>query len=234
MRYLLPCKRTYSRTTLLGNRYYDPSTGRFLTQDPDQDGNNWYDYCANNPLRWADPTGLIHVVVTIGENGLGVAKVYADKGDLIPTIGGMTIAKGGELLEEFPVDNHTPNMHGNPDTPNIHSPYPPGIWPITGIGHGKRISPNWLQIRGVPATMGKWLHSGYGSQWQHGTWGCMRGSQAAIDYLAWLVSINRGDKHNRVTVTHVNRNVDYPSYGVFGSGLLSLPVSDPIHTKIPY
>ncbi len=57
MRYLLPCKRTYSRTTLLGYRYYDPSTGRFITQDPAQDANNWYDYCANNPLRWADPTG---------------------------------------------------------------------------------------------------------------------------------------------------------------------------------
>ncbi len=43
---------------LLGYRYYDPSTGRFLTQDPAQDGNNWYDYCANNPFRWLDPYGL--------------------------------------------------------------------------------------------------------------------------------------------------------------------------------
>lgn len=44
---------------LLGHRYYDPSTGRFLTRDPIQDGRNWYSYCRNNPLGGADPTGLV-------------------------------------------------------------------------------------------------------------------------------------------------------------------------------
>ncbi len=43
---------------LLGHRYYDPSTGRFLTRDPAKDGQNWYDYCRNNPLCWQDPRGL--------------------------------------------------------------------------------------------------------------------------------------------------------------------------------
>jgi RHS repeat-associated protein len=43
---------------LLGHRYYDPSTGRFLTRDPIKDGRNWYGYCGNNPLRWVDPLGL--------------------------------------------------------------------------------------------------------------------------------------------------------------------------------
>ena len=42
---------------LLGHRYYDPSTGRFLTRDPAKDGRNWYEYCANNPLRAVDPSG---------------------------------------------------------------------------------------------------------------------------------------------------------------------------------
>jgi RHS repeat-associated protein len=42
---------------LLGHRYYDPSTGRFLTRDPIGDGRNWYAYCENNPLKWVDPTG---------------------------------------------------------------------------------------------------------------------------------------------------------------------------------
>ena len=35
---------------LLGHRYYDQSTGRFLSEDPARDGANWYAYCANNPL----------------------------------------------------------------------------------------------------------------------------------------------------------------------------------------
>jgi len=43
---------------LLGHRYYDPSTGRFLTRDHAKDGRNWYSYCANKPLECTDPSGL--------------------------------------------------------------------------------------------------------------------------------------------------------------------------------
>lgn len=42
---------------LLGHRYYDSSTGRFLTRDPAKDGSNWYAYCENDPLRRFDPDG---------------------------------------------------------------------------------------------------------------------------------------------------------------------------------
>ena len=43
---------------LLGHRYVDPSTGRFLTRDPAQAGRNWYAYCENNPSKKVDPKGL--------------------------------------------------------------------------------------------------------------------------------------------------------------------------------
>jgi RHS repeat-associated protein len=43
---------------LLGHRYYDPSTGRFLTRDPVGDGSNWYAYCGSSPLARSDPWGL--------------------------------------------------------------------------------------------------------------------------------------------------------------------------------
>ena len=43
---------------LLGHRYYDSSTGRFLTRDPAKDGRNWYEYCGNNPIGYCDPDGL--------------------------------------------------------------------------------------------------------------------------------------------------------------------------------
>ena len=43
---------------LLGNRYYDSDSGRFLSADPAQSGDNWYAYVGNNPLRHTDPTGL--------------------------------------------------------------------------------------------------------------------------------------------------------------------------------
>ena len=42
----------------LRNRYYDSSTGSFITEDPIKDGNNWYGYCAGNPLNAWDTSGL--------------------------------------------------------------------------------------------------------------------------------------------------------------------------------
>lgn len=42
---------------LLGHRYYDSSTGRFLTRDQRKDGRNWYVYCDNCPVRRGDPNG---------------------------------------------------------------------------------------------------------------------------------------------------------------------------------
>ncbi|HRI43297.1 MAG TPA: RHS repeat-associated core domain-containing protein [Fimbriimonadaceae bacterium] len=43
---------------LLGHRYYEADTGRFLTRDPIKDGRNWYGYCAGSPNIFADPSGL--------------------------------------------------------------------------------------------------------------------------------------------------------------------------------
>jgi len=43
---------------LLGHRYYDADTGRFLSRDPAFAGRNWYGYCHNNPLKSVDASGL--------------------------------------------------------------------------------------------------------------------------------------------------------------------------------
>lgn len=41
-----------------GERYYDPSLGRFLQVDPMEGGSaNAYDYCSGNPVDCADPAG---------------------------------------------------------------------------------------------------------------------------------------------------------------------------------
>ncbi len=42
---------------LLGHRYYDPTTGRFLSRDPIGDGRNWYVYVLSNPIRFFDSWG---------------------------------------------------------------------------------------------------------------------------------------------------------------------------------
>ncbi len=41
---------------LLGHRYYDPTTGRFLSRDPIKDGRNWYDPSLDGPAL-AQPAG---------------------------------------------------------------------------------------------------------------------------------------------------------------------------------
>ena len=43
---------------LMGHRYYDPGSGRFITRDPIGSGTNWYRYADNNPLKNVDPDGL--------------------------------------------------------------------------------------------------------------------------------------------------------------------------------
>ena len=68
---------------LLGHRYYDPETGRFLSRDRAMDGPNWYCYVFNNPLRAIDSAGLsgreIGAVVgglIGGCLGTGVASIF--------------------------------------------------------------------------------------------------------------------------------------------------------------
>ncbi|MDX1931767.1 MAG: RHS repeat-associated core domain-containing protein [Capsulimonadales bacterium] len=55
---------------LLGHRYYDASTGRFLSRDPIHDGYNWYAYCGNDPVNWVDPEGFVAAALVLGGLGL--------------------------------------------------------------------------------------------------------------------------------------------------------------------
>jgi len=44
-------------TYYLRARYYEPGTGRFLSEDSAHDGLNYYTYCYNNPGSYVDPSG---------------------------------------------------------------------------------------------------------------------------------------------------------------------------------
>jgi RHS repeat-associated protein len=82
---------------LLGHRYYDSSLGRFITRDPIKNGQNWYTYSGSDPINAVDPSGLIHIVITIGEDGRGTGQAYADEGDMIPDgRGGWIKARGAK------------------------------------------------------------------------------------------------------------------------------------------
>ncbi len=42
-------------------RWYDADTGRFISEDPARDGQNWFIYVSNNPLKFIDPSGMSRV-----------------------------------------------------------------------------------------------------------------------------------------------------------------------------
>ena len=64
----------------LRNRYYNSSTGRFITEDPAQAGVNWYSYCGGNPVNFIDPWGLESYIIYLPEFE---REAYADKQDLV-------------------------------------------------------------------------------------------------------------------------------------------------------
>ena len=39
-------------------RYYEPASGRFLSEDLKRDSENWYAYAKNNPVAFADASGF--------------------------------------------------------------------------------------------------------------------------------------------------------------------------------
>ncbi|MBS1700313.1 MAG: RHS repeat-associated core domain-containing protein [Armatimonadetes bacterium] len=39
-------------------RYYEPTAGRFISEDPGAQGTNWFRYCSNDPVSGLDKTGL--------------------------------------------------------------------------------------------------------------------------------------------------------------------------------
>ncbi|MDR3692036.1 MAG: RHS repeat-associated core domain-containing protein [Fimbriimonas sp.] len=63
---------TDSGLMLLGHRFYDPASGRFITRDSAKDGRNWYAYCYNNPVAHVDPDGHIVPLVVIAILAIGI------------------------------------------------------------------------------------------------------------------------------------------------------------------
>jgi RHS repeat-associated protein len=88
-------------------RYYDPALGRFISQDPARDGNNWYAYCNSNPTSYVDPTGCEGTLgetltangAAAGTGGAGVVSLFRGvNGEQLKAI----IENSYKLVSEWP------------------------------------------------------------------------------------------------------------------------------------
>ena len=71
--------------SLLGHRYYDTGTGRFITRDPIgyAGGSDLYSYTENNPVGRKDPSGYISTLDTPEAIDIQLTMLEKGEGDLI-------------------------------------------------------------------------------------------------------------------------------------------------------
>jgi RHS repeat-associated protein len=142
---------------LLGHRYYDASTGRFLSADPAQVGTNWYEYCDNDPLNRADPSGLYsfdnynpggtngqHSTLPINATGNqgGNPTLNVSSGGDKPTTGVIKITIGSGTIQTTIVP---PQSSQPPGSPTGTTGAGPGSGTILGTFPIGKIGPVGLQ-----------------------------------------------------------------------------------------
>ena len=163
-------------------RYYDPSVGRFISEDPLGFGGgdvNLMAYVRNNPVNHVDPFGLSQIVFG---RSTGQILVYP----------GGPYTQGPPQV--FPAANNVTNPTGDPLTPNTHGPAPDGTFPMgpvinTGTDVNSPMGTGFASIS-LPAgpngqRTGVGLHAGRADAGgpQHVTWGCVRTNESALDAL---------------------------------------------------
>ncbi|QYK54244.1 MAG: RHS repeat-associated core domain-containing protein [Fimbriimonadaceae bacterium] len=76
-------------------RYYEPESGRFISEDPRNDGGNWYIYARNAPASFADFSGTTAIFIT-------VLIAIIDAISIVGTGEGIgLLAVGGQCLRKF-------------------------------------------------------------------------------------------------------------------------------------
>ncbi|MCF7855316.1 MAG: DUF2778 domain-containing protein [Candidatus Pacebacteria bacterium] len=137
--------REYSWTTGLYNfraRWYDPTTGRWLSKDPIgiSGGLNQYVFCGNNPVNFVDPFGTYErfsLKLNDQDRAWLVHRQVTDNGSIVRT--------------SYPVYSGNDEHRNNPASANVPKagPIPPGTYYIVDRPSGGRLGPlrDWLTGR---------------------------------------------------------------------------------------
>ena len=102
-------------------RYYDPTIGRFISEDPIGflGGANFYAYVENNPVDRIDPLGLSDVLITVnrttntGQSTMGTLTVTVNGGD--PQFQGYSLEPSGTSGPQLlPVGTYGASVYDSP------------------------------------------------------------------------------------------------------------------------
>jgi uncharacterized protein RhaS with RHS repeats len=89
-------------------RYYEPTSGRFVSEDPARDGLSWFAYCGNNPVTKCDPTGKEFMdgysVLGLGLFVFVISMMHMDTADIVKNINDLRSAyfKAAQFFNRFP------------------------------------------------------------------------------------------------------------------------------------
>lgn len=159
------------------HRYYKPSLGRFISEDPIglAGGTNLYAYVGGNPVGRIDPLGLSDVTF---DRGAGTITIYDSQGNQVG---------------QYPAGNNTTSTSNGPwpNGPTItHTTFHPESGPKGPYGS------NGNFVFDVPGRTGMGIHSGRRGP-QSKTLGCVRSTDEATEFLREL---NRTDPLRTITV----------------------------------
>jgi uncharacterized protein RhaS with RHS repeats len=82
-------------------RYYEPGVGRFVNEDPAEQGVNWFVYTSDNPINLVDPSGLLSVVII--DPGFGVREEGENAAAALKTLSSISqkVKEAADLTNEI-------------------------------------------------------------------------------------------------------------------------------------
>ena len=113
----------------LRNRDYCPENGRFTTEDPKKDRQNWYIYCGNDPVDNVDPTGEAFFKNLWNGIKNAVTNIVKTVTNAVKTVTS-AIGKAASTVTNKPTNIPSRNTQAAAPTSTVHRPSTNNVSPV--------------------------------------------------------------------------------------------------------